>query len=243
MNTLPRLYCAIDTADLEKASALAAVCAGFSVGIKLGMEFYYAQGLTGVMRLRDRFLDLSVFLDLKFHDIPNTVAGAVRSSLACAPDYLNVHASGGLAMMQAAQSALDDAAQTGGRATRLLAVTVFTSLDAPSLSAVGQGSDTEAQVVRLAKLTRQAGLAGVVCSPQEIGAIRAGLEHDFVLMVPGIRPASHGGDDQKRTMTPAQALLAGADHLVIGRPITAAPDPHGALEAILRHLDADVAAA
>jgi orotidine-5'-phosphate decarboxylase len=171
-----------------------------------------------------------LFLDLKFHDIPNTVAGAVRGILPLAPEFTTVHASGGLAMMKAAVEAAN------GR-TKILAVTMLTSLseaDLPSLGLAGAVSD---QVKRLADLAQQAGVDGLVCSPHEVADLRAQLGADFALVVPGIRPIGAAGDDQARIMTPIEALQAGASRLVIGRPITAAADPKAAASAILASLE------
>jgi orotidine-5'-phosphate decarboxylase len=175
-----------------------------------------------------------LFLDLKFHDIPNTVAGAVRAACHLRPALLNVHASGGATMMQAAAEAAREAAEDMEVERPLvLGVTVLTSLDDEDLAAVGQRGPAREQVIRLARLAQASGLDGVVCSPREIVALRKACGPGFVLLVPGIRPAWAAKGDQKRTMTPAEALAAGADYLVIGRPITAAEDPTAAARRIL----------
>ncbi len=212
------IFCAIDTPDLAAAEKLATDLQGV-VDIKLGLEFFTAHGAAGVAKVRAAAgAETKFFLDLKFHDIPNTAAGAVRSAVAgCAPDFLTVHASGGHAMIRAA------AAAAGG--TKILAVTVLTSLDENELSAVGQGDDTQAQVLRLARLAVDAGAGGIVCSPREIALLRKELPRETLLVVPGIRPAGSAAGDQKRVMTPDEASAAGADYLVIGRPITEAADP------------------
>lgn len=231
------VFCAIDTPDLGRAKALAAALAPVTGSLKLGLEFFNAQGPQGVRAVLSVAPGVPLFLDLKFHDIPNTVAGAVRAATRLGPLYLNVHASGGAEMMRAAADAAREEADTLGLAApRLLAVTVLTSLDDTGLDAVGQKAPASDQVVRLAALTQQAGLDGVVCSAHEIAALRTACGPDFVLMVPGIRPAGSEIGDQKRTMTPAAALAAGATHLVIGRPITEASDPAAAAQAILDSL-------
>ncbi|MEC7576943.1 MAG: orotidine-5'-phosphate decarboxylase, partial [Pseudomonadota bacterium] len=182
--------------------------------------------------IRDKHPDTSIFLDLKFHDIPNTVASALRVVSDLGVDYTNLHASGGLEMMQRAL----DAVNAAHKPAKLLAVTVLTALNDQSLNTVGQQTPVQDQVLRLAKLTKQAGLAGVVCSAHEIDAIRSACGAEFALMTPGIRPVGSANDDQKRVMTPRDALSAGATHLVIGRPITQAADPRKAAEDILESI-------
>ena len=223
------VFCALDVAETQEAARLAAALAGEVGGIKLGLEFFMAQGPAGVLAARPQGAPL--FLDVKLHDIPNTVAGAVKALLPLKPDFMTIHTGGGLAMMQAARAA-------AGKDTKLLGVTVLTSLDGDDLAAVGQEKDTGAQVLRLAKLARQAGLDGVICAPTEIAALRAACGKDFVLMTPGIRPAWAASNDQKRVMTPREALAAGADYLVIGRPITGADDPVAAARRINEELAA-----
>jgi orotidine-5'-phosphate decarboxylase len=186
-----------------------------------------------------------LFLDLKFHDIPNTVAGAVWSAVtSTAPMILNVHASGGRAMMEAAVDANKRAAKAAQiPAPMLVAVTVLTSLDDADLAAVGQSGSAGEQAMRLAQLAQAAGCDGVVCSAHEIGAIRAACGPTFSLIVPGIRPKTAVADDQKRVMTPGDAIRAGADYLVIGRPITQADDPTAATHAIALEIAAALAEA
>ncbi len=215
---LPLIYCAIDTKDLIKAKELSAAISEAGCGVKLGMEFFNANGPQGVQMILEQGFKPSVFLDLKYHDIPNTVAGAVESASSLDVAFLNVHAAGGTAMMQAAKAAC-------APRTKLLAVTVLTSLDDSALEDVGQMRPAGDQVMRLARLTASAGLDGIVCSAHEIKQLRNALPNDFVLMVPGIRPEGSDSGDQKRIMTPRQAVDAGATHLVIGRPITQAKDP------------------
>jgi len=226
---------AIDTTDLDRAKALAGRLSGAVGGLKLGLEFFNAHGPQGVREVAGGRGDL--FLDLKYHDIPNTVAGAVRAAVALGPMMLNVHASGGAAMMRAALEAADDAARRfGTRRPLVIAVTVLTSMDDDDLRAVGQGAPAAGQVVRLARLAQDCGLDGVVCSPREIVAIRKACGADFRLVVPGIRPVGTATEDQKRVMTPQEAMAAGADWLVIGRPITGAADPAAAAQEILREI-------
>lgn len=231
MTTSPKIFCAIDTADLDHACALARDIAPVIGGIKLGLEFFNNFGPAGIERVLSEAPDAQLFIDLKYHDIPNTVAGAVRGICAqFSPAYLNVHASGGRAMMEAAREAC-------GKDTKLLAVTLLTSLDSAAIKEVGYEGELTAHVEQLARLTQEAGLDGVVCSAHEIAHLRNTLGQDFALMVPGIRPAGAQAGDQKRVMTPTEALSAGATHLVIGRPITGASDPAQAAADILRDIE------
>lgn len=226
---------AIDTPDIDHARALAGQLSGIVGGLKLGLEFFNAHGPQGVREVAGGRGDL--FLDLKYHDIPNTVAGAVRAALPLRPMILNVHAGGGPAMMRAALGAAQEAAQRlGAERPLVIAVTVLTSMDDEDLHAVGQNGPAAEQVVRLARLTQDCGLDGVVCSPREITAIRRACGTDFKLVVPGIRPAGAEAGDQKRVMTPRQAIEAGADWLVIGRPITGAGNPAAAARDMLQEL-------
>lgn len=228
--TQPLIFAALDTDDLDHAVDLAKTVGPVTGGLKLGMEFVNSFGPEGIEKIAAAS-DAKLFIDLKFHDIPNTVAGAVRTvSKRFKPAYLNVHAAGGLEMMQRAREACADG-------TALLAVTILTSLDAPAIKAVGyKGDDVSESVVRLAQLTEKAGLAGVVCSAHEIELLRRACDKSFKLMVPGIRPAGAAKGDQKRVMTPKQAIDRGATHLVIGRPITQAEDPAKAAADILDEL-------
>jgi len=224
------VFVAIDTTDVEYARALAERLKPHIGGIKLGLEFFSAHGPDGVRAFSG--LDLPIFLDLKFHDIPNTVAGAVRAAAALGVDILNVHAAGGPAMLKAAA----EAARAVNPKTKVIAVTVLTSLADADLDLVGQRGPAADQVMRLAGLMRECGLHGVVCSAHEIKALRAQLGPDFLLVVPGIRPKGADLGDQQRVMGPKEALDAGASLLVIGRPITAAPDPVEAAKAIAASL-------
>lgn len=228
--TKPEIFCALDTPDVAQAIALARQIGPVTGGLKLGLEFFNAQGPEGVLRVMESAGDAALFLDLKFHDIPNTVAGAVRSICArMSPAYLNVHASGGAEMMRAAKAAC-------APATKLLAVTILTSLDEASIVQAGFRAGLSERVEGLALLAKESGLDGVVCSAHEIQRLRAACGPDFILMVPGIRPEGAAAGDQKRVMTPRQALSAGANHLVVGRPITGAADPAAAALDILSDL-------
>lgn len=233
MNNNP-VFCAIDTPDLARAEHLAGRLKGSVGGLKIGMEFFYAQGIAGYARLAAH--ELPIFLDLKMHDIPNTVASAVRALAPLQPALLNVHAAGGAAMMQAAADAAKQAAGEGLTPPRLLAVTVLTSLAESDLHDIGVSGQPHDQVLRLAALARAHGMQGVVCSAHEIEALRKEMGPDFTLLVPGIRPAGSATHDQKRVMTPEAARKAGADILVIGRAITEAPDPRAAAQAICADL-------
>jgi orotidine-5'-phosphate decarboxylase len=228
------ILCAIDTPDAVAARRLAAAIGPFVGGIKLGLEFFTANGRDAVRLVAGA---APLFLDLKLHDIPNTVAGAVRAAAPLEPALLTVHCAGGAAMMKAAAEAADSASGGGLRRMKLVGVTVLTSLNDADLLSVGQNGPTLDQVRRLAALAMQAGLDGVVCSPREVAALRRDCGRAFLLVVPGIRPANAvRQDDQKRVMTPREALDAGADYLVIGRPITAAPDAASACRAILTEI-------
>jgi orotidine-5'-phosphate decarboxylase len=234
---MTKIYCAIDTPDLTRAAELAKQVSAAGCGVKLGLEFFTYNGPAGVESIKASCPDAKIFLDIKLHDIPNTVAGALRSVARLGVAYVNVHATGGAEMMRAGVDALcDESAKLGLSVPKLLAVTVLTSLDEQALVSVGQQTPPSSQVLRLAKLTNDSGLAGIVCSGQEIGLVRNALGKDFILMVPGIRPAGSDVGDQKRVMTPREAVDAGATHLVIGRPITGAKDPAQAAADILASL-------
>jgi orotidine-5'-phosphate decarboxylase len=226
------IFVALDTPDLDQAAAWAEAVRPCVGGVKLGLEFFNSNGPDGVKRIVD--LGLPVFLDLKFHDIPNTVAGAVRAVAGLGAAIVNVHASGGSAMLRAAAEA---AAAHGADRPLVIAVTVLTSLDEQDLADVGQMGPAAAQVERLARLTQSCGLDGVVCSPAEIATLRAACGDDFNLIVPGIRPTWASTGDQKRIMTPREACDLGATILVIGRPITGADDPAAAAARIMEELE------
>jgi orotidine-5'-phosphate decarboxylase len=216
-----RVIVALDVPSLSAAVDLAKRLGSHVGGVKIGSQLFTAEGPAAVLAMRE--LGLRVFLDLKFHDIPNTVAGAVQAASALGVWMLNVHASGGTAMLEAAvRAAHTEAVQR----SLVLGVTVLTSMDEASLRAtLGTTRTLQGQVQSLAQACRAAGLDGVVASPQEIAAIRAACGRGFLIVTPGVRPAGATRDDQRRVMTPGQAVQAGADYVVIGRPIIAAPDP------------------
>jgi len=232
MKPTDRIFTALDTTDVDHAVSLARNLTGHVGGVKVGKEFFTANGPDGVRRISDT--GMPVFIDLKWHDIPNTVAGAVRASLPLKPAIVNVHAAGGAAMLHAAAGA---AAEAGDDRPLVLAVTVLTSLDDDDLHAIGVDTDVTTQVVRLARLSQDNGIDGVVCSAREIEALREACGPEFKLLVPGIRPTWAAIGDQKRVMTPKEAIAKGADYLVIGRPITGADDPVAAAERIADELD------
>jgi orotidine-5'-phosphate decarboxylase len=219
------LIAALDTTDPAQARRWSDAVGPHCGMIKLGLEFFLANGPAGVRALGDR----PVFLDLKLHDIPNTVAGAVRAVLKLRPRLLTLHAGGGAAMLRAARDAAEAA---GAERPMLLAVTVLTSLDAEALQATGVAGGPRQQVLRLARLAVQSGADGLVCSAHEAAMLREALGPEPLLVVPGIRPAGAAKGDQARVMTPRQAADAGADWLVVGRPITEAADPAAAAAAI-----------
>ncbi|MFO1398893.1 MAG: orotidine-5'-phosphate decarboxylase [Burkholderiales bacterium] len=226
-----RVYVALDFPDAAAALALAARLDPAQCGVKVGKELFTAAGPDLVRTLVAR--GFRVFLDLKYHDIPNTAAGACAAATRLGVVMLNVHASGGRAMLRAAREAVDRTArELGTPAPLLIAVTVLTSLGDADVQEVGFTADASALVVRLARLTRDCGLDGVVCSAQEAPALRSACGPDFKLVTPGIRLAGAAADDQVRIVTPEAAVAAGADYLVIGRPITQAADPRAVLTAI-----------
>ena len=216
------IFVAIDTADLARARDIAKAVRSAAGGLKLGLEFFAANGPAGVAALAE--FDLPIFLDLKLHDIPNTVAKAVHALGPLEPAILTVHAAGGLAMLENSKAAAP-------ARTKVVAVTVLTSLDESDLAAAGVKGAPAAQVARLAELARRAGLDGIVCSGDEVAAARKSWPDGF-LVVPGVRPTSNGAADQKRVVTPRTAIDNGASILVIGRPITDADDPAAAIRAI-----------
>ena len=222
----PRIIVALDYPDATVALALAGRLDPALCRVKVGAELYTAAGPALIEKLRRA--GFSVFLDLKFHDIPNTVAGACVAAARLEVWMINVHALGGRAMMEAARAALAEAEQR----PRLVAVTLLTSMDANDVAGVGLGASPHAAVLKLAQLAQASGLDGVVCSAREAAALRRQCGKNFTLVTPGIRPAGAGEDDQSRIATPREAIAGGADYLVIGRPIARAPDPLAALRAI-----------
>lgn len=225
---MTKVFCAIDTHDLERAKLIAKEVGPITGGLKLGLEFIYSCGLTGIEKIISACPGATLFLDLKLHDIPNTVARATEViTNRFQPAYLNLHAGAGLTVMKAAKDSCHPS-------TKLLGVTVLTSLNYDELNAIGfEGDSVMTSVKRLAALCAEAGLDGVVCSAEELQNLKGQFSRDFVYMVPGIRPTGSNLQDQKRVMTPEQALQAGATHLVIGRPITQADDPAQAAESIM----------
>jgi orotidine-5'-phosphate decarboxylase len=231
-----RLFVALDVERLDEAESLLDRLGGVVGGCKIGSQLFTASGPASIERARKR--GVRVFLDLKYHDIPNTVAGAAREATRQGVFMLNVHASGGLAMMRAAaQAAAAAAAEFAVPRPLVLGVTVLTSLDRRALEReVGVPGTVEAHVLRLAERAREAGLDGCVASPREIAPLRLAMGPRWVIVTPGIRPAARE-DDQIRTATPLAAVRAGADYLVVGRPITAAPDVGVAARAVLEEID------
>lgn len=223
----PRVIVALDYPEAAPALELASRLDPKLCRVKVGKELYTAAGPELIGRLRDAGFD--VFLDLKYHDIPNTVAAACSAAAGLGVWMVNVHALGGRAMMIASREAIERLP----RRPRLIAVTILTSMTASDMRDVGLAGEPQEAAGRLARLARDCGLDGVVCSPQEASALREQLGEHFVLVTPGVRPTTLAKDDQQRVATPRQALAGGAHYLVIGRPITKAPDPPAALRAIL----------
>ena len=220
------VFVAIDTPGLRRATELAQALRGSVGGVKLGLEFFCANGPEGVARIAE--IGIPLFLDLKLHDIPNTVAGAMRSLAPLLPAIVTVHAAGGRAMLEAAKAA-------AGHNTKVVAVTVLTSLDQSDLRSIGVDDAPHDQVQRLTALARDSGLDGIVCSGAEVKAAHSAWTDGF-FVVPGVRPEGSAVGDQKRVVTPGAAVADGASILVIGRPITEAADPRAAAEAILEDM-------
>lgn len=224
------IFCAIDTTDLDKAKRTIGAVAPYVGGIKLGLEFFVRHGAEGVKRVMPTGTPL--FLDLKFHDIPNTVAGAVRALGDLNIFMTTIHAGGGEAMMRAAK----EAASLLPSNPKMLAVTILTSLEEKDMEPLGLQLSVAQQVEKLALLAKTSGLDDIVCSPHEVSNLRKKLGADLALVIPGIRPAGAATGDQKRVMTPKEAMDAGASYLVIGRPITEAADPAKAAAEICQSL-------
>jgi orotidine-5'-phosphate decarboxylase len=233
-----RLIVALDVETLTDAERMVDRLRGLVTRFKIGSQLFTAAGPGAVEAIQKRGAE--VFLDLKFHDIPNTVAGAAREATRMGVLMFNVHASGGRAMMAAAaEGAATAARELGGRRPIVLAVTVLTSLDRAALGReLGVADSVEGHVLHLAALAAAAGLDGCVASPNEIGSLRTGRGTGWVIVTPGVRPAGSAVGDQSRIATPAAAAAAGAHYLVVGRPITAAPDPARAAEAVLKEMGA-----
>jgi orotidine-5'-phosphate decarboxylase len=231
---------ALDFGAFGEALALARQVADLVGLFKINVQLFTAEGPEAVRRLSE--LGVGVFLDLKYHDIPNTVAGAVTAAAALPGlELLNIHATGGLAMMRAAAEALAASKPPGPR-PKLLGVTILTSMDREALRQVGISGSPRTRVVSLSRLAKRAGLDGVVASPQEVAHVRRACGRNFLTVIPGVRPASTDSkarrrlDDQARVATPGEAIRAGADYVVVGRPITAAPDPRAAAQAIVEEI-------
>jgi orotidine-5'-phosphate decarboxylase len=237
MTARDRLIVALDVPTAEAGARLAEKLEGHAGAFKVGLENFSAEGLVLPRFLTSR--NTRVFLDLKFHDIPNTVRAAAREAAQLGVAMVNVHASGGRKMMEAAREGAEEGARTLGRGARplVLAVTVLTSLGPEDLADMGTAGTPEEVVVRLARLAHKAGLDGVVASPQEISAIRHALGPDFVIVTPGIRPAGAEVNDQVRIATPLSAIRAGASYIVVGRPITGAADPAAAADKIVSEIE------
>ncbi len=236
MDARDRLVVGIDVGEVAQAEALIARLAGAISTVKVGKQLFVAGGPEFVRRLVAA--RLRVFLDLKFHDIPNTVAGATREAVKLGVSFLDFHAAGGRAMMRAARDAAEEeAARCGGARPVLLGVTVLTSLDGKALAETGVAESVEERVTRLAGLAQESGLDGVVASPREVGAVRRRCGADFLIVTPGIRSKADAADDQRRTLSAAGAIEAGADYLVVGRPVIGAADPAAAAGRLIAEID------
>jgi orotidine-5'-phosphate decarboxylase len=232
MTPVDRLAVALDVPSGKEAIELAKCLSGKAGVLKVGLELFCAEG-PGIVRDLQKFAP--VFLDLKFHDIPTTVGRALSSVLALDPLIVNLHSLGGLDMMLEASGLIKKHRQNGGR-TRLLAVTVLTSMDSAALEQLNMKEGPAGMVMHLARMAKNAGCDGVVCSAQESAPLRSELGHDFLLLTPGIRPRGAGAQDQARVVTPAEAIKSGSTWIVVGRPITHAPDPAAAAAAILSEM-------
>lgn len=236
-----RIIVALDTPDVVQAADWVRQLSGAVGAFKLGLEFIHAAGPEGIRAVQEAGAE-RLFLDVKLSDIPNTVAGAIRSICGLNPWLVNVHATCGPAAMRAARdAAVEVASETGVPRPLVIAVTVLTSLGQPDLAAMGVAGSVEEQVVRLARLARESGLDGVVASALEIEAIRAACGPEFLIVTPGIRPAGAATHDQARVATPGSAVRSGADFLVMGRALTAAPDPRAAAEVAAAEITAALA--
>lgn len=226
------LIVALDYADTQSALNMASKLDPSACRVKVGKELFTVAGPAILDALHQRGFE--IFLDLKFHDIPNTVASAIRVAVQQQVWMVNVHAMGGRRMLEAARDARDSVANAQ---TRLIAVTLLTSMEHADLKEIGLLGEPQDWVVRLAQLSANAGLDGIVCSAQEVSALKATLPDDFNYITPGIRPSAAEHDDQRRVMTPVEALKAGSDYLVIGRPITQSPDPAATCQAIIHDIN------
>ncbi len=231
-----RILCALDTTNVEEAAILAGELSPHVGGIKLGLEFFGANGPQGFLEVAKA--NRNIFLDLKLHDIPNTVAKTIHALMPLRPKIMTIHTAGGSAMMKAASEAATLAAKNEGcERPIIVGVTILTSLDNEDIEAIGFQNKVSMQVVKLARLAKESGLDGVVCSPHEIKLIKESCGVDFKLVVPGIRPAGSDTGDQKRVMTPEEAVNLGADYLVIGRPITKSDNPAQSAQLIANEIN------
>jgi len=231
-----RILCALDTTNVEEAAILAGELSPHVGGIKLGLEFFGANGPQGFLEVAKA--NRNIFLDLKLHDIPNTVAKSIHALMPLRPKIMTIHTAGGSAMMKAASEAATLAAKNEGcERPIIVGVTILTSLDNEDIEAIGFQNKVSMQVVKLARLAKESGLDGVVCSPHEIKLIKESCGADFKLVVPGIRPAGSDTGDQKRVMTPEEAVSLGADYLVIGRPITKSDNPAQSAQLIANEIN------
>jgi len=231
-----RILCALDTTNVEEAAILAGELSPHVGGIKLGLKFFGANGPQGFLEVAKA--NRNIFLDLKLHDIPNTVAKTIHALMPLGPKIMTIHTAGGSAMMKAASEAATLAAKNEGcERPIIVGVTILTSLDNEDIEAIGFQNKVSMQVVKLARLAKESGLDGVVCSPHEIKLIKESCGADFKLVVPGIRPAGSDTGDQKRVMTPEEAVSLGADYLVIGRPITKSDNPAQSAQLIANEIN------
>lgn len=226
--SITRMYIALTSEQGDSPSEFLGTLKGLPIGIKIGLELFVKKGPKLLEEIKES--GFSLFLDLKFHDIPFTVAGAVRSACQWEPDIMNIHASGGMDMMRAA-------AEAASGSTKVIAVTILTSLSDNDLSMLGISGGSDDAVLRMASMVLNAGLAGVVCSPAEAAAVRNMAGDEFLIVTPGVRPAGSPGDDQKRVATPYKAISDGASALVVGRPVTRSENPRKAAKLILDEID------
>tara|TARA_Y100001980_G_C14549414_1_gene331273 strand:+ start:135 stop:851 length:717 start_codon:yes stop_codon:yes gene_type:complete len=227
------LFCALDMKNINQAISFTSIIKEYIDGIKIGMEAFYSMGIDGYLRLQD--LNLPIFLDLKLHDIPNTVNSAIKSLIPLNPFMINVHITGGTEMLRAAVSAINESKESK---PKLVGVTILTSMNEDSFEEQGLKFNINDQVINLATLAADCGLDGVVCSPYEADKVKSKCGKDFLTVVPGIRLEKTKFDDQKRTLTPREAAQNGADILVIGRPLTKARDPLEVAKVIRKDIDA-----
>ena len=229
-----RIMVALDC-DRDRAFELADLLAGHATWLKVGMTLFYAEGPAIVRAFKDR--GFKVFLDLKLHDIPHQVRGAARSAALAGADLITVHGLGASKMLAAARGGVEEATAELGFRPQVIAVTVLTSMDQAALDEIGVERPVADEAAALASLAREAGIDGVVCSPQEAAGMRALLGPEALVVTPGVRPAGSAAGDQSRVATPAQAVAAGASHIVVGRPITGADDPVAAFETIVAEIE------